>query len=96
MSKKLAGKKFSGRHSTIIDTAYKIVRFFEKNERVDKIVLGQIRQCRASSSKRSIKIKETSSGLQLIIRGNMYAQRLFIYLKNPTSDREAITRILVE
>ncbi len=94
MSKKLAGKKFSGSHTTVIDAAYDLAKFLDKRPEIRKISLGIIKQCKAGSSQKNIKIKETTSGLELIIRGNMYVQTIFIYLEEPKKNKESVERII--
>jgi len=79
MSKKLAGKKYCGSHSTVIDAAYAVVSALEKQSSVDKISLGIIRSCRASSDKRNIKTKRIPAGLEMVVRGNSYVQTIYIY-----------------
>lgn len=94
MSKKLAGKKFSGSHTTVIDAAYDLTRYLDNRPEVKKISLGIIRQCNASSSQKNIKIKETTSGLELTIRGNMYVQTIYIYIDDLEKDRKMISEMI--
>ena len=94
MSKKMAGGKFCGSHTTIIDAAYDLVRFLNNQPEVKKISLGIIRQCKAGSSQKNIKIKETTSGLELTIRGNMYVQTIFVYLEDAEANREGVEKMI--
>ena len=82
MSKKLAGKKFSGSHGTVIDAAYDLVLQVANFPEVTKIALGIIRSCRNTRSGSSLKIKSTSSGIELVIRGNYYIQTIYLYLSS--------------
>lgn len=80
MSNKLAGKKYAGSHSTVIDAAYEIAREADKFVEIEKISLGIIRQCRAGRGVQNIKIKMIDAGLEMIIRGNSYVQTIYLYL----------------
>lgn len=88
----MAGKKFSGKHSTVIDASEEVVKFLVRHDGVSKISLGMIRSCKAGSGQKNIKIKDTESGFELIIRGNMYVQNIFVYLKNAGLERDEIAR----
>ncbi len=92
MPKKLAGKKFSGSHTTIIDAAFPLVIKLERNPLVYKISLGLIRKCRSGSF--NIKAKEIPSGLELIIRGSLYVQTIYLYITEPETNRETIKEII--
>lgn len=81
MSKKLAGKKITDSHSTIISEAYALVQCAEKLDQVTKISLGIIRPCSGGRGKIFLKIKDTQSGLEAIIRGNSSVQTIYLYLR---------------
>ena len=82
MSKKLAGKKYATSHGTVIDAAYELIRHAEKRSEVEKISLGIIRSCPAGRGARNLKIKETTSGLEVTVRGSSYAQTIYLYLNS--------------
>lgn len=98
MSKKLAGKKYSGSHSTVIDAAYCLVREVEKMDEVGKISLGIIKSCSPGRGGQRIKIKDTLSGMELMVRGGLYVQTIYLYLstlgqENKNEVAEKITAI---
>jgi len=79
MPKHIAGKKTS-KHSSVIEPALPIVRKLMRRPEVTKVSLGQIQQVR--NGKQSVKIKELSGGLQLIVRGTCSIQKISIYSKD--------------
>lgn len=82
MSKKLAGKKYAGSHGTIIDAAYDLIRLAERKPEVEKISLGIIRSVPSGRGVRTLKVKETSSGFELMVRGSSYVQMIYLYLSS--------------
>lgn len=81
----LAGKKYSGRHTTVIDAAVAPLRVAEQLECVTKIVLGVVQQIKGNPVAKKIKIDQVAAGLRVKIRGSKTIQEVYIY----TSDREA-------
>ncbi len=94
MSKKIAGKKFSGGHSTVIEAAYELVRKLEADELVYKISLGIIRQGKMTSSLKTFKCREIPAGIEVVVRGNAYAQTIYIYIMDTSKNRERVMRII--
>lgn len=89
MSKKLADKKISGSHTTVIDAAYDLVKEIHKDPMVEKISLGIIRQCSPGRGLQNIKIKNTISGLELVVRGNSYVQNIYVYISDTSEVAKA-------
>jgi len=78
MAKHIAGKKIS-KHSSVIEPALLIVRRLMRRDEVTKVSLGQIQQVR--NAKQSVRVKELTGGLQLIVRGTCSIQKISVYSK---------------
>jgi hypothetical protein len=85
------GQKISGRHTTVIDAAIKVVEAANADPNVSKIVLSIVRQGKASVPK-GIKIADVPAGLSLKIRGSKTIQELYVY----TSDRHTTASVISE
>lgn len=97
MSKKYAGKKIAGSHTTLIEAAYKIVSQLDRDDRVKKLSLGLIRKARPLRGEQNFKLLPTAAGFELIIRGNIYVQTIYIYLEEQERDRiEMAKKIMKE
>tara|TARA_Y100000031_G_scaffold153876_2_gene200199 strand:+ start:684 stop:962 length:279 start_codon:yes stop_codon:yes gene_type:complete len=79
MAKHIAGKKIS-KHSSVIEPALPIVRKLMRRDEVTKISLGMIKQVR--NAKQSIRTKDLSGGLQLVVRGTCSIQKISVYSKD--------------
>jgi hypothetical protein len=79
MAKHIAGKKIS-KHSSVIEPALPIVRGLMRRDEVTKVSLGQIQQVR--NSKQSVRVKERSGGLEIIVRGTCSIQKISVYSKD--------------
>lgn len=88
-----AGKKISGRHSSLIDVAENIVKVAVSLDCVSKIVLGVIKQVKGPAVGKSIKISPVAAGLKLKVRGPKTVQELFIYTNKPLLTETIITDV---
>lgn len=84
-----AGGKISGKHTTVIPAAEKVVDFLEKQIAVKKISVGFIKQG-IKGGTHSIKITKTESGLLLKVRGTASIQDIWVY----TDDAESVTLMI--
>lgn len=73
----LSGKKFSKRHTTVIDAAKKIIKFLANQSLVNKISIGEIKAI--SNGPKRLKISNSPAGIKLMIRGSNSIQYFFIY-----------------
>lgn len=76
-----AGGKVSGKHTTVIPAAEKIVDFLEKQIEVKKISVGFIKHG-IKSGRHSVKITKTESGLLLKVRGTASIQEIWVYAED--------------
>lgn len=77
-----SGGKFSNAHSTAIDAAVPLLKFFKNSPLVTKISLGFISPMRGSSTaKRTIKIdgESESACLKITVRGGTALQEIRVY-----------------
>ena len=89
MPKHIAGKKIS-KHSSVIEPALPIVRDLMRRDEVSKISLGMIQQVR--NAKQSVRVKERSGGLQLVIRGTCSIQKISVYSKDLESTKQFLEK----
>ena len=82
MSKHLAGKKISKRHTTVIDAAIPLIRVAEKMSLVSKIVLGVIAS--AKHGPHRVKYTEIPGGIKAKVRGGIYVQEIYFYTDQAT------------
>ncbi|MEN8252569.1 MAG: DUF2103 domain-containing protein [Patescibacteria group bacterium] len=83
------GGKISGRHTTVIPAAEKIVDFLARQQEVKKISVGFIKHG-IKSGKHSVKIMEMESGLLLKIRGSASIQEVRVYTAQKKNIRTLI------
>ncbi len=76
------GGKITGKHTTVIPSAEKIVDLLQKNVLVDKISVGFIKHG-IRGGKHAIKIMSMDSGLLLKIRGTASIQEIRAYTEYP-------------
>ena len=88
--KLLAGKKFSGRHTTIIPTAIPLLTAIKEYEEVTKITLAIILPY---GGKQRLHFKPTQSGWELKVIGGSGAQIFFIHTKYPEIVRRKIEEV---
>ncbi|MEK7460785.1 MAG: DUF2103 domain-containing protein [Patescibacteria group bacterium] len=86
----LAGKKYSGRHTTVIDAAVAPLKAVEQLECVTKIVLGLVQQIKGNPVAKTLKIDHVAAGLKVKIRGSKTIQEVYVY----TSDRETTAQAM--
>ena len=72
------GGKISGKHTTVIPAAEKVVDFLNRRDIVNKISVGFIKHG-IKSGRHSIKIAYMDSGLLLKIRGSASIQEIRVY-----------------
>jgi len=84
-----AGGKISGKHTTIIPAAEKIIDFLCKQPEVVKISVGFIKHG-IKSGRHLIKVVEMESGLLLKIRGTASIQEIWVY----TDEREKVKEMI--
>ncbi len=77
----LRGPKFNGKHSTVIDTAIRMVEAARDNARVTKIALGVITPLRAGQP--HLKFTPVSGGLKMQVRGANAVQIFWLYTTEP-------------
>jgi hypothetical protein len=87
-----AGKKISGRHTTLIDVARPIVKTAEGLDCVTKIVLGLIQQAKGTAVSKSLKILNVQAGLRLKVRGSKTVQEIFIYTRDRHKTATEVTK----
>ncbi len=73
----LRGPKFSGKHTTLIAGAQRVVERLRDDPRVRKIVIGVITSRRGRTN--SIKATPIDAGLRLAVISSTNVQELFIY-----------------
>jgi hypothetical protein len=84
----LEGKKFSSRHSSVIDDAVLILRKAKALPEVSKIVLGEISRCRPGNP--HIRFSPIPAGLKLMVRGKTAVQIFFVYTTDPTTTQRSL------
>jgi len=89
MAKHIAGKKIS-KHSSVIEPALPIVRELMRRDEVTKISLGIIQQVR--NAKQSVRVKERSGGLQLVVRGTCSIQKISVYSKALKATKQFLSK----
>jgi len=77
----LRGPKFSGKHSTVIDTAILMVEAARESAHVTKIALGVITPLRAGRP--HLKFTPVSGGLKMQVRGANAVQIFWLYTTQP-------------
>ena len=88
--KLLAGKKFSGRHTTIITTAVPLLTAIKEYEEVTKITVAIILPY---GGKQRLHFKPIQSGWELKVIGGSGAQIFFIHTKDPELVRKKIEEV---
>ena len=88
---KFGGKKFSGNHTTVIDAAENIIKLAEREILVRKISLGIIKQCKMGQGNKNLKIEEVPAGLKLTVKGNAYAQTIYLYIDEPGINNKVVS-----
>ncbi|MES2953061.1 MAG: DUF2103 domain-containing protein [Patescibacteria group bacterium] len=93
MPKHRAGGKFSGSHSTLIQSAEIPADAANKQPEVKKVILGLISaQSGSSGGRKKVKITRTSPGvLRISVRGDNAHQEIFVY----TNDEEATASAII-
>jgi hypothetical protein len=87
-----AGKKFSKRHTTIIDAAIPLIKFAEKNSSINKIILGIIKPTRQGTHR--IKLLLIKGGIKATVRGGIYVQEIFFYTKTPLTSMDILNNFI--
>lgn len=86
----LRGPKFNGKHSTVIDTAIRMVEAARDSAHVTKIALGVITPLRAGQA--HLKFTPVSGGLKMQVRGANAVQIFWLY----TTEPDAVIREMEE
>jgi hypothetical protein len=86
----LKGRKFNGRHSTVIESAVSAVEAARDCEHVTKIALGVITPIRVGSE--HLKFTPASGCLKMQVRGINAVQTFWVYTTQPDEVIEEITR----
>ena len=86
--KLLEGKKFSRRHSTVIQDAVPLLRKAKSLPEVSKIVLGEISNCHPGNP--HMRFTPIPAGFKLMIRGRTAVQIFFVYTINPTTTQRTL------
>jgi len=73
----LSGKKFSKRHTTVIDAAKKLIKFLANQSLVNKISIGEIKVI--NNGPKRLKVLTSPAGIKLMVRGSNSRQYFFIY-----------------
>lgn len=84
-----SGGKLSGKHTTIIPAAEKVVDFLCKRPEVAKVSVGFIKHG-IKSGRHLIKVMETESGLLLKIRGTASIQEVWVY----TEEKDNLKKLI--
>lgn len=79
--KHVNGPKF-GKHTTVIDAAYELMKKVADWDEVNKISLARIDQGLRPAPQR-LKITAMKGGLQLQVRGSTSTQKIVIYTDQP-------------
>jgi hypothetical protein len=87
---KFKGKKISSSHSTATEASIKAIKLIYNCPEVYKISLGIISKCNSSRGDISIKTKEILSGIELTVRGRADKQKIYIYILNPSKNRDLV------
>jgi hypothetical protein len=77
----LAGPKFNGRHTTIIEAAIPIIKQAKKLDSVTKIVVSEIKK--AGQGPTLLRFTHVPAGLKLMVRGQQAVQEFYLYTKVP-------------
>jgi hypothetical protein len=80
----LRGPKFSGNHTTVIDSAIPAIKAARDCVYVTKVGIGIIDQAKQTSNAR-IKFTLASGGVKMIIRGTNAVQTFWVYTTDPTN-----------
>jgi hypothetical protein len=86
--KLLEGKKFSRRHSTVIQDAVLLLRKAKSLPHVSKIVLAEINRCRPGEP--HLRFAPIPAGFKLMVRGRTAVQIFFVYTTNPTTTQQSL------
>lgn len=89
--KGLNKKKITKSHTTAIDAAEPILNNSLKSPYITKIVLGIIKKTKRNSPKR-LKLKETNTGFEISVRGNLYIQTVFVFCDNKKAAKEFLLK----
>lgn len=81
MPKHISGKGIAGKHTTVIDASFPVVKALLKL--TDTKVTQGISKKLKGRGKRRIKFTDTTSGFKMKIVGNCYVQELFVSTPNP-------------
>ena len=84
----LRGRKFSGRHTTVIEAAIPIVDTAKKLPQVSKIVLSEIVPIRSGPMR--LRFAPVPAGLRMVVRGPSAQQLFFVYTSDPTGVEQAL------
>jgi hypothetical protein len=71
--------KITRSHTSTTETANVVIKELKKIKSIQKIGISIIKNTRSKSGQKSIKIKTTSSGLKISVRGNGSVQDLYVY-----------------
>lgn len=92
----LKGTKVSKNHSTVIPPAYKFLEDLKKEDKINKIVLGEIVSLHSSGgAKTRIKVVDIPAGFRVVIRGTHSQQTFFIYTNDKMGVKDRLDKLLV-
>jgi hypothetical protein len=83
------GGKITGKHTTVIPSAEKVVDLLQKNDLVNKISVGFIKHG-IRGGRHAIKIMDMDSGLLLKIRGTASIQEIRVYTTYPEKTKDIL------
>jgi hypothetical protein len=89
---KIGGKKFNGRHTTVIDGAGGLILFLATLKSVDKISPGfiDVRRGGHGGGVLHIKSKSIRAGMELRIRRGNTRQSIYVYTSDPKSMMQSV------
>lgn len=73
----LESDKFSGRHTTLIEPAKKMVEFLRDDPRIKRVVIGKIFP--KAGGHPGFKAAEVPAGVRVVVKSSQGAQELFFY-----------------
>ena len=85
----IAGPCFSGKHTTIIKAAEKLIRAIRNDDLVTKVSIGYIKPVRRCK-KGAIKVVATDGGLRVTVKGDGAVQQFHVYTTRPIETRQKI------
>ena len=91
MPKLILGGKITNSHSTLTETAERLVYEAVKSPLISKIGIANITH--VGGGRRSLKFLPITGGIKAVVRGSGSVQEIYIYTNNPTETEVKLHKI---